>query len=123
MDDVIASALKTISTQRRNIFMTYSFVGRVKSLVVIRTENADDLAATVECKFEVDDKLTVDGDKKSVVYEKVADSDDVKIIILPRKFNIMNKVIFDFISQHSKEKLKITYNENNVITSAELIYG
>ena len=76
----------------------YYLIGRVATLT--KKENND-----CSCTFNVGTSIKVDGDYIPIAYTC---DQEKQFISVPGSFNVSEK-LFDFISQHSREKLEIGF--------------
>lgn len=76
----------------------YYLIGRVATLT--KKENND-----CSCTFNVETSIKVDGDYIPIAYTC---DQEKQFISVPGSFNVSEK-LFDFISQHSREKLEIGF--------------
>jgi hypothetical protein len=104
----------------------YIFRGKVKTLEVnYDPKNSDSYIYKIT--FDYVDIVTIAKEKCGVSYQindgVVKKSGEILENDVPFKIADNNKIIFDFISQHSREVLEVTYhNSNKEITGVKLSY-
>lgn len=98
----------------------YTFKGTVKRLEL----NAGN-GNTYQVSFDYCDsnKVCVQGTEYGVAYELTnVDSPNLDSLKTNESFIIQNSGIFDFLSQHAKEDLEISYNDLKKIEKVVLCY-
>lgn len=91
----------------------YTFKGTVKRLEF----NAGN-GNTYQVSFDYCDKVRVQGTEYGVAY----DLPNLDLLKPNESFIIQNSGIFDFLSQHAKEDLEISYNDLKEIEKVVLCY-